>query len=140
MLIMTHMRKRRGPSTRFSTMAAFVLAAFGAARAELPDYPMTVGEMEVLAGYYDADGKYLGGLPEPHGLSREIYQCTDFHYPEPNTTISNATYCTDWSADESFGGGFQFGTCECKYPASNDQYCSDWVCDQGAVDASNCAV
>ena len=124
------------PFVWFSAMT-FVFVVFGAARAELPDFPMTLDEMEVKAGYYDADGKYLGGLPEPHTLSREIYQCTDFYYPLSNTT-SNATYCTDWSADESFGGGFQLGICECKFPASNNQYCSDWICDQGTVVASVC--
>ncbi len=144
-----HVRKPRS-LPRFSPMmtaALFVLAVFGAARAELPDFPMTLDEMEVLAGYYDADGKYLGGLPEPHDLSREIYQCTDFHYPEANITVypeanitvSNATYCKNWSADESFGGGVQSGTCECKFAPSNEQYCSDWTCDQGtAVSKSLC--
>ena len=124
-----HVRKTR--SCILASTMIFPFASLGIVRAELPDYPMTLGDMKVLAGYYTADGKYLGGLPEFHALSREIYQCTDFQYSEANSTASNATFCTAWSADESFGGGFQLGTCECKSPAPNNEFCSDWICDQG---------
>lgn len=113
-------------------MVIFFSVSLGIVRAELPDYPMTLRDMEVLAGYYTADGKYLGGLPKPDTLSREIYQCTDFQYSEANNTASNATFCMSWSADESYGGGFQLGTCDCKSPSKNNEFCFDWICDQGA--------
>lgn len=120
------------PKTRPFFLVLFSTAiCTDVARAELPDFPMTLADMEVLAGYYSADGKYLGGMPKAHTLSREIYECTDFQYSEPSNTASNATYCTGWSADESYGGGFQLGDCECKSGASNGAYCSDWICDQG---------
>eukprot|EP00903_Cladosiphon_okamuranus_P019187 g17648.t2 len=92
----------------------------------------------VLAGYYTADGKYLGGVPEFHTISREIYQCTDFEYSEASNTTSDAVYCKAWSADEYFGGGFQLGTCECKSPATNGEFCFDWVCDQGDNEFTIC--
>ncbi|CAM9281965.1 unnamed protein product, partial [Hapterophycus canaliculatus] len=109
-----------------ATILSFSFLNF--AGAELPDYPMTLGDMEVLAGYYTSDGKYLGGIPHFDGLSHEIYECTDFLYAElNNTAASNATVCAAWSADESYG---ELGTCECKFYASNGAYCSDWLCDQ----------
>lgn len=120
------------PCLRPSTVAAILsFSAFNFAGAELPDYPMTRGDMEVLAGYYTPDGKYLGGVPEFHGLSRELYQCTAFLYAEPNDNATNPTVCNAWSADESYGEGFQLGTCECKFYAENEAYCSDWLCEQG---------
>lgn len=120
------------PKTRPFLLVLFSTTIFtDVARAELPEFPMTLADMEVLAGYYTADGKYLGGIPKAHTLSREIYECSDFQYSEPNNTASNATYCTGWSADESYGGGFQLGDCECKFGASNGAYCSDWICNQG---------
>ncbi|CAN0276866.1 unnamed protein product, partial [Scytosiphon promiscuus] len=119
-----------------ATILSFFLFSF--ARADLPDYPMTLGDMEVLAGYYTSDGKYLGGIPEPHDLSREIYQCTEFLYAEPNNTASDATVCAAWSADESYGEGFQLGTCECMYYAANEAYCSDWLCEQDGNENTFC--
>ncbi|CAN0472675.1 unnamed protein product, partial [Ectocarpus sp. 8 AP-2014] len=127
------------PKTHSFFLVLFSTAIFtDVARAELPDFPMTLADMEVLAGYYSAGGKYLGGIPKAHTLSREIYECTDFQYSEPNNTASNATYCTGWSADESYGGGFQLGDCECKFGASNGAYCSDWICDQESSDYTFC--
>lgn len=127
-----HVRSKILPCVFITTMI-FSFVFLDVVRAELPDYPMTLADMEVLAGYFTGDGKYLGGLPKAHTLSREIYQCTDLHYSEVNNTASNASFCTAWSADESYGGGFQLGTCDCKYPAPNNEYCSDWICDQGTA-------
>lgn len=98
------------------------------ARGELPDFPMTFREMEVHAGYYTAKGKYLGGIPKADKLSREIYECKDYHIAENGT--GNATTCLQWRADESAGGSFQVGSCECRFMAPGDAYCTTWVCVQ----------
>ncbi len=120
-----------------------VLTSFiGVTRGEFPDYPMTFTEMKVKAGYYTESGKYLGGIPKYEDLSREIYECIndDYFYPSANTTTAvndttsatndgYATACMEWRADESAGGTFQLGNCECK-SIHNDAYCEAWVCVQ----------
>lgn len=115
--------------TKMSTVLLYLLPGIVlVARGELPDFPMTFWEMKVQAGYYTAEGKYLGGIPKADSLSREIYECEDYHFPGNET--GNATTCMQWRADESAGGSFQVGSCECKYPAPDDAYCSTWVCVQ----------
>ncbi|CAM9858132.1 unnamed protein product [Ectocarpus fasciculatus] len=120
-----------------STFAFLVMSSsVGIAWGEYPDYPMTFADMKVLAGYYTEDGKYLGGIPKADPVSKEIYECASGTYVYPNDTVSNstdgtgeATACMEWSADESAGGVFQLGTCECTSIA-NPSYCSAWTCIQ----------
>lgn len=115
--------------TKMSTVLLYLLPGIVlVARGELPDFPKTFREMKVEAGYYTAEGKYLGGIPRADSLSREIYECEDYHIPENAT--GNATTCMQWRADESAGGTFQVGSCECKYMSSDDAYCTTWVCVQ----------
>lgn len=112
------------------------------ARGEFPDYPMTATEMKVIAGYYTEGGKYLGGIPKFDGLSKEIYECLDDDYfitTANDTSATNATSsaantsyataCMQWRADESAGGTFQLGSCECK-SVQSEAYCEAWVCVQ----------
>lgn len=119
------------------------------AQGEFPDYPMTVTEMEVMAGYYTEGGTYLGGIPKLDDLSKEIYECLDDDYffaAVNETTVTNATSsatgttyataCMHWRADESAGGTFQLGSCECK-SVQNEAYCEAWVCVQ-AKEVENC--
>ncbi|CAN0526513.1 unnamed protein product, partial [Ectocarpus sp. 8 AP-2014] len=113
-----------------------LLSSLGIVRGEFPDYPMTFADMKVLAGYYTEDGKYLGGIPKADGVSREIYECATDGFFYPTDTIANstegtgeATACMEWRADESAGGTFQLGSCECK-SVDNDAYCSAWICIQ----------
>ena len=103
------------------------LARIIVVRGELPDFPMSFGQMKVVAGYYTADGKYLGGLPKADTLSREIYDCQDYYFPENGT--ANATLCLQWEANEAAGDVFQVGECECRSVVS-EAYCSVWSCNQ----------
>ena len=98
------------------------LAGINAVRGELPYYfPMSFGGMEVAAGYYTADGKYLGGLPKADPLSREIFDCQDYYFPENGT--ANATLCLQWEANEAAGDVFQVGEYECRSVIA-EAYCS----------------
>ncbi|CAB1097860.1 unnamed protein product [Ectocarpus sp. CCAP 1310/34] len=157
-----------GPVTPFSSIAmpyearlvrsTFVFlvlsSSLGIVWGEYPDYPMTFADMKVLAGYYTEDGKYLGGIPKADPVSKEIYECAadTYFYPSGNDTVTDsadgtgeATACLEWRADESAGGIFQKGTCECT-SIDNESYCSAWTCNQVKQEeecnssGSNCVV
>lgn len=89
---------------RTCTALLLLLPSLIAVRGEVPDFPMTFAEMQVQAGYYTEDGKYLGGLPKADDLSREIYDCQ--HYQNASAS-TNSTVCMEWRADESVGGTFE---------------------------------
>lgn len=133
------------PLLQLVLLSSFV----GHVQGVLPDFPMTVREMEVVAGYYTGGGQYRGGIPKLDDLSREIYECLDDDYffaTANDTTASNATAsatntglataCMHWRADESAGGTFQLGSCECKF-VENEAYCTAWVCVQ-AKEVEDC--
>lgn len=74
-----------------SPKAAFPLLGLAIfARAELPDYPLTFGDMAVLAGYYTADGRYRGGRPEAAKQKRRgAYECLAYNVgPLGNKSLS----------------------------------------------------
>ena len=119
---------------RAQTFAILVslLAGTIATRGEIPDFPMTYGEMTVAAGYYTPDGKYLGGLPKTDNLNREMYDCQDYFFSGNGT--GNATACLQWAVDESAGDEFQVGVCRCRLVTA-DAYCSAWTCNHVHTDA-----
>ena len=79
----------------FVPLHALVLSILGCsifARAELPDYPLTFGEMKVLAGYYTAGGKYLGGRPKAAKQERQgAYECLAFNGGVPGNESARAS-------------------------------------------------
>lgn len=139
-------QKKYVPST---TLLLGLTIFTGVTRGEFPDYPMTFTEMKIKAGYYTESGKYLGGIPKYEDLSKEIYECIndDYFYSTANATTAGndtssaanngqATACMEWRADESAGGTFQLGRCECK-SVHNESYCEAWVCVQ-VSEVSDC--
>ena len=105
----------------------YFISCIIAVRGELPDFfSMSFGEMKVVAGYYTANGKYLGGLPTADPLSHEIHVCEDYYFPENGT--GNATLFLQWEANEAAGDEFHVGECECR-PVTPEAYCSVWHCN-----------
>lgn len=95
-----------------STALLLLLPSLIAARSKVPDFPMTFGEMQVQAGYYTDDGKYLGGLPKAQGPSLETYECQTYRNARGS---ANSTICMEWKADESAGSEFQVSCDACDF-------------------------
>lgn len=115
----------------------FIMPSLAMAMAALPEFPMTFHEMEVKAGYYTENGKYLGGIPKADSISHEFYRCQNFNLPNK---ASNVTACMEWKADELFGEELEGSTCKCRSLA-DDSYCSEWTCcstDSCSIDAVYC--
>lgn len=103
----------------------FLFSSCLLARGQLPDYPMTIREMETEAGYFTEGGKYLGGIPSPDSVRHRIYECENYYHAGNDT--SNGTVCVEWRVDKSAGATTPLGSCECTF-VTNEGYCSAWVC------------
>lgn len=119
----------------FVPLHALVLSILGCsifARAELPDYPLTFGEMKVLAGYYTAGGKYLGGRPKAAKQERQgAYECLAFNAGVPGNESARAspTVCMEYTVE---GSTFGLGLCECKETTTSQEHCSTWMCNSNS--------
>lgn len=127
------------PGKTASPLVVIVLSTFflGRTMGELPEYPLTFNEMKILAGYYNAKGRYKGGIPKAKDEVRSSFGCdtTNVYVPttssvanDSNTNNTNATACMEW--DEHISSTHH---CECNALAANEEYCSGWICHLAAT-------
>lgn len=104
---------------------AFLLTCSVFSWGQLPDYPITYGEMKIKAGYYTERGRYLGGIPKANKVRSKFFDCEDF-YSAANAS-SNATACMKWNMYDSEDSTHRRSSCECE-SVTNEAYCVQWVC------------
>lgn len=125
-----------------STGKCLLFSFFVVTRGELSDYLMSFGDMKVMAGYYTAEGKYLGGIPRKEYLHQEhgIFGCKEGFFAEANgTTEVTPAACLEWRGDQWASAKwcrekfpfceYTLSSCTCDL-VINQAYCSEWVCSK----------
>lgn len=104
----------------------------------LPDPPYDDRQLQIRAGYYTYNGKYLGGIPKIES-EYELFGCTEFIYDNNNVTsengtVENATVCARWTADEVNSDEYKKDRCSCRSVQSSGDYCNNWTCTRLEID------
>lgn len=99
-----------------------------------PEFPFGEHELKRRTGYYEAGGKYLGGIPK-YDTEFELFECTEFNYDNSHDAPlgNEATVCLGWTESEVSSAESQVGMCSCDALATAG-YCGEWSCTQLEVE------
>lgn len=95
-----------------------------------PEFPFGEHELKHRTGYYEAGGKYLGGIPK-YDTKFERFECTEFNYENSHDAPlgNDATVCLGWTASEVSSVDSQVEVCSCEALTAAG-YCEEWSCNQ----------